>query len=53
MAYAGDLSPEEAFALIEKTPDAVLVDVRTRAEWSYVGTPDLSGLGREAVLIEW
>lgn len=34
-------------------PTAVLIDVRTRAEWSYVGLPDLSALGRRVVLVEW
>ena len=53
MAYAGDLNPAEAFALLGEQPDAVLVDVRTRAEWSYVGTPDLSALGRTVLLAEW
>ena len=53
MAYAGDLSPAEAFALLGERPDAVLVDVRTKAEWSFVGTPDLSGLGRPVLLAEW
>lgn len=51
--YAGDLGPAEAYELLKSEPDAVLVDVRTRAEWSYVGTPDLSELGREVVLAEW
>lgn len=53
MPYAGDLTPQDAAGLLERDPAAVLVDVRTRAEWSYVGTPDLSGLGRETVLVEW
>jgi rhodanese-related sulfurtransferase len=53
MAYAGDLSPAEAYELLASNPAAVLVDVRTRAEWSYVGTPDLAGTGRNVVLAEW
>jgi rhodanese-related sulfurtransferase len=53
MAYAGDLGPQEAFELLAKDPDAVLVDVRTTAEWAYVGLPDLAGLGRDVVLVEW
>ena len=53
MAYAGDLSPDDAYRLLTDNPDAVLVDVRTAAEWSYVGTPDLSELHREVVLAEW
>lgn len=32
---------------------AVLIDVRTRAEWSFVGVPDLSSLGRQTLLVEW
>jgi rhodanese-related sulfurtransferase len=53
MSYAGDLNPEQAYELLQSRPEAVLVDVRTRAEWSYVGTADLSELGRQAVLAEW
>jgi rhodanese-related sulfurtransferase len=53
MAYRGDLTPAQAYDLLKQRPDAVLVDVRTRAEWSYVGTPDLSELGRQVVLLEW
>ena len=51
--YAGDLSAQEAWALLEREPKAQLVDVRTQAEWNFVGLPDLSSLGREAALIEW
>lgn len=51
--YAGDVTPGEAYAALESDPSAVLVDVRTAAEWSYVGTPDLSGLERKALLLEW
>jgi rhodanese-related sulfurtransferase len=32
---------------------AVLVDVRTDAEWRFVGVPDLSSLGRDVIYIEW
>ena len=53
MSYAGDLTPDEAFSLLESQPDAILVDVRTQAEWSYVGVPDLSEVGRSPVLSEW
>jgi hypothetical protein len=35
------------------SPNAVLIDVRTRAEWSYVGLADLSSLGKQPVLVEW
>ena len=31
----------------------VLIDVRTRAEWAFVGVPDLSSLGKDVLFIEW
>jgi rhodanese-related sulfurtransferase len=52
-AYAGDITPEEAWKLLSENPEAVLVDVRTDAEWRFVGVPDLSDLGRDVVYIEW
>jgi rhodanese-related sulfurtransferase len=32
---------------------SVLIDVRTIAEWAYVGLPDLSQIGKRPVLVEW
>jgi len=51
--YAGDVTPRQAWEILEKEPGAVLIDVRTDAEWSYVGVPDLRALGKEAQLIPW
>jgi rhodanese-related sulfurtransferase len=51
--YAGDLSAEEAWALLESEPKAQLIDVRTQAEWNFVGLPDVGGLGRKVALVEW
>lgn len=52
-AYAGDITPLQSWKMISDNPQAVLVDVRTDAEWRFVGVPDLSSLGREVVFIEW
>ena len=52
-SYAGDITPLEAWKLLSDNPRSVLVDVRTDAEWRFVGVPDLSSLGREVVFIEW
>ncbi|MEZ0364106.1 rhodanese-like domain-containing protein [Mycobacterium sp. pUA109] len=52
-SYAGDITPQQAWELLSDNPEAVLVDVRTEAEWRFVGVPDLSGLGREVIYIEW
>ena len=51
--YAGDLSAAEAWALLKSEPKAQLIDVRTSAEWNFVGLPDLSGLERRTHLVEW
>ncbi len=51
--YAGDLACEEAWAILKAEPKAQLVDVRTTAEWSFVGLPDTSALHREVHCIEW
>jgi rhodanese-related sulfurtransferase len=48
----GEVSPTEAWELLEGQ-DAVLVDVRTHAEWTFVGVPDLSGLTRPLLTVEW
>ncbi|EHI12411.1 rhodanese-like domain-containing protein [Mycolicibacterium thermoresistibile] len=53
MSYAGDITPEQAWKLLSDDPAAVLVDVRTEAEWRFVGVPDLTSLGRRALFIEW
>ena len=52
-SYAGDVAPKEAWDLLADNPAAQLVDVRTLAEWNFVGLADLSGLGRRAHCIEW
>ena len=51
--YAGDLPVTEAWRLLNSDPRAQLIDVRTVAEWSYVGVPDLAALGRELITVEW
>jgi rhodanese-related sulfurtransferase len=35
--YLGQLKPREAFDVLEKNPEAVLIDVRTKAELELVG----------------
>jgi rhodanese-related sulfurtransferase len=45
--YAGDISAVEAWDKLKADPGAQLVDVRTVAEWNFVGLPDLSYLGRQ------
>lgn len=52
-SFAGDVSALEAFEALSSEPQSVLIDVRTKAEWGYVGIPDLSSIGKELLLVEW
>lgn len=47
LPYKGALTPAEAYDLLRLAPGAKLVDVRTRAEWDWVGRVP------NAVEIEW
>jgi rhodanese-related sulfurtransferase len=51
--YAGDLTPAEAWRLLTADSSSVLIDVRTPAEWTYVGVPDVSSLGKTIIFIPW
>ena len=51
--YAGDLLAVDAYALLEGDASAVLIDVRSKAEWAYVGTPDVQALGKTPLFLEW
>ncbi len=51
--YAGDIDCHEAWQVLATVAGAQLIDVRTRAEWSFVGLPDLSPLGLGPLLVEW
>jgi rhodanese-related sulfurtransferase len=48
-----DVDVETAWQALRSRAETQLIDVRTRAEWTYVGIPDLRSLGKRAVLIEW
>ena len=51
--YAGNLSILDAYAILTENNNSVLVDVRTRPEWTYVGVPDLGRLGKAPIFQEW
>ena len=53
IGYAGDISAAETWDRLQGDPEALLVDVRTDAEWTYVGAPDLSGIGKKPLLVAW
>jgi rhodanese-related sulfurtransferase len=51
--YAGDVTAATAWKILSENKDAVLIDVRTRAEWNYVGLPELASIGKKPALLEW
>jgi rhodanese-related sulfurtransferase len=51
--YLGDVTPKETWETLAKESGAALVDVRTAAEWSYVGLPDISETGAPLHRVEW
>ena len=51
--YAGDIPPKKAWEILSDDKESVLVDVRTDAEWLFVGLPDLAALGKEPVKVAW
>lgn len=48
-----NVAPDASFAALRDRQDAVLVDVRTEAEWQFVGLPDLSDIGKQVICIPW
>ncbi|HME26440.1 MAG TPA: rhodanese-like domain-containing protein [Acetobacteraceae bacterium] len=48
-----NVPPGRVWEALQKDPKAQLVDVRTDAEWNFVGLPDLSPAGKQVVPIQW
>ncbi|MCA4135600.1 rhodanese-like domain-containing protein [Arthrobacter sp. M4] len=51
MSYAGDLTPNDAWAKLEE--GAILVDVRTEGEWAHIGIPDTKATENDPLFIQW
>ncbi len=48
-----NIAPREVWNALRADPEAQMVDVRTDAEWNFVGLPDLSTAGKTPALIPW
>jgi len=48
-----DVAPRQVWEALMSNPSAILCDVRTQAEWNFVGLPDLMQTGKHPVLIQW
>jgi rhodanese-related sulfurtransferase len=51
LPYAGAVTPQEAYALLQSNPDVMLVDVRTNAERDWVGRVVLDE--RQQLAVQW
>lgn len=51
--HVGEVDPSEAWRILSENKSARLIDVRTRAEWSFVGIPELGEVGQHPIFIEW
>ncbi len=51
--HSGEVTPDEAWELLQVESRATMVDVRTEPEWMFVGLPDLSKVGRNVLRISW
>lgn len=48
-----DVTVQQSWEALKSQSSSVLIDVRTRAEWTFVGLPDLSSIGKRVVTVEW
>lgn len=48
-----DVDVREAWRRLSQSQDATLIDVRTSSEWTFVGVPDLSSIGKTVLRLEW
>ena len=48
-----NVAPTQTWEALQADAAAHLVDVRTDAEWNFVGIPDLNATGKQTVLIPW
>jgi rhodanese-related sulfurtransferase len=48
-----NVPPRKTWEALQGNPQAHLIDVRTDAEWNFVGLPDLIAAGKQVVLIPW
>lgn len=48
-----EVTPDAAWSILKEDKSARLIDVRTRAEWGFVGVPDLQELEASPIFVEW
>ena len=53
MPQIEQMKPQDAYQTLRSNPAAALVDVRTQAEWNFVGIPDTREIGNPTALVQW
>ncbi len=48
-----NVAPSKVWEALTTNPKAAMVDVRTDAEWNFVGVADLSGAAKQPSLVPW
>lgn len=52
-ALVDEVTPDEAWSFLNTDFPAAMVDVRTQAEWAFVGVPEISATGKPFWPVEW
>lgn len=53
MPTVDEMTPQDAYTALVDSDATALVDVRTRAEWTFTGIPDASATGQPLWMVEW
>jgi rhodanese-related sulfurtransferase len=53
MSNAAGVDCPDAYARLQADVDAVVLDVRTKAEWDYLRHLNFTQIGKRAILREW
>lgn len=48
-----DVPVVEVWERLSSDRASVLIDVRTRSEWAFVGLPELGSIGKQVMTVEW
>lgn len=48
-----DVPVRDVWERLGRDRSSILIDVRTRAEWTYVGLPDLAEIEKQVLRMEW
>ena len=53
IVHIEDVPVDDVWSRLKEDSTSLLIDVRTRAEWAFVGMPDLSEIGKRVLTVEW